>query len=161
MKPFCPISGEPIQTTVRWFYGFKLHGIVDDEGRIVNVYITAGNIHDNVVLKELLMEIRGIFVADAGFLVREEELKEFFKRHQILYIAPRKNMKRVMSKGQYKLMKRRSKIETLWDVLKERYGLVFHLARSFTGLLRHYFYSLLSYMFHRNYVCNYLLLNKI
>lgn len=59
-----------------------------------------------------------------------------------------------MSKEQYKLMKRRAKIKILWDVLKKRYGLVFHLARSFTGLLRHYFYGLLSYMFHRNYVFN-------
>jgi len=37
------------------------------------------------------------------------------------------------------LMKRRLKIEALWDVLKRKYGLVFDLARSFTGLIRYYF----------------------
>ncbi len=78
-----------------------------------------------------------------------------------MYVAQRKNMKRVMSNDQYWLMKKRSKIEPLWDVLKERYGLVFHLARSFTGLLRHYFYNLVSYMLHKDYEGNYLLLNKI
>jgi hypothetical protein len=35
-----------------------------------------------------------------------------------------------------------SRIETAWGVLKERFQLVFHLARGMTGLFRHYFYSI-------------------
>jgi len=103
----------------------------------------------------------GIFVADAGFLVNQKELLAFFKRHQLLYIAPRRNMKKVISKKQYEMIKKRTRIETVWDVLKERYGLVLHLARSFTSLLRHYVYSLLSYTLQMNRYSNLLLLNEI
>jgi len=159
-KVFKGLAGRG-RTTTRWFYGFKLHSITDEGGNIVNVFLTPGNVHDNVVLKSLLRDIKGIFVADSGFLINQKELLAFFKKHQLLYIAPRKNMKKIMTKKQYEMMKKRTRIETVWDVLKERYGLVFHLARSFTGLLRHYIYSLISYILQKNRCDNPLLLNEI
>ena len=50
------------------------------------------------------------------------------------------------TKEQLKLFRRRSIIETNWDVLKERFNLVSSFARSISGLLRHYIYSLVSFM---------------
>jgi hypothetical protein len=55
-------------------------------------------------------------------------------------------MKRLMTQEQGSLFKKRSIIETVWDVLKERYNLVYHPARNMTGLFRHYCYSLVSYL---------------
>lgn len=49
--------------------------MIVDEVRIVNVYISIGNIYEDVVLKMLLREVKGIFVADTGFLIKEEKLK--------------------------------------------------------------------------------------
>jgi hypothetical protein len=60
--------------------------------------------------------------------------------------APRKNMKKVMTSGQRDLLRRRSIIETTWGVMKERFELVYHLARSMEGLFRHYFYSISSFL---------------
>jgi hypothetical protein len=60
--------------------------------------------------------------------------------------TPRKNMKKVMTSGQWELLRRRSIIETTWGVMKERFELVYHLARSLEGLFRHYFYSISSFL---------------
>jgi hypothetical protein len=57
-----------------------------------------------------------------------------FKKHKRILAAARKNMKRLMTEEQCALLRKRNIIETVWGVLKERYGLVFHLARSMTGL---------------------------
>ncbi|MHB9294192.1 hypothetical protein Holit_03319 [Hollandina sp. SP2] len=55
-------------------------------------------------------------------------------------------MKRVMSGEQKQLLRDRSRIETVWDVLKERFQLGYHLARGMTGLFRHYCYSIVSFL---------------
>ena len=51
------------------------------------------------------------------------------------------------------ILKKREIIETVWDILKDRLGIVTSLARSIIGLIRHYFYAILSYFF-RNIVEN-------
>lgn len=135
------------KTSKGWFYGFKLHGICDKQGNLVNIFFTSGNVHDNKVLNELIIDIEGIFTCDAGYLLKKEELEMFFNNNKILYIATRKNMKRIMTKEQSKCFKKRSIIETQWDVLKERFKIVYSLARSITGLFRHYFYSIASFLF--------------
>jgi hypothetical protein len=55
-------------------------------------------------------------------------------------------MKRLMAEGQGALLRKRDIIEAVRGKLKERYGLVFHLARNMAGLFRHYSYSPAGYM---------------
>ena len=83
---------------------------------------------------------------DAGYLLRGEVLERLRERHCHVLSAARRNMKRVMTDGQKRLLKKLSVIETAWGVLEERFGLVFHLARTVTGLFRHYCYCLKSRM---------------
>jgi hypothetical protein len=75
-----------------------------------------------------------------------EVFQSLYEKHCLFYSATRKNIKRVMMEEQGQLFKKRNRIELVWDVLKERFQLVFHLARSVTGLFRHYFYSIASYL---------------
>lgn len=111
-----------------------------------NFFFTPGNVHDNQNLDELLAGIDGLFTCDAGYLLKEEDLMKFFEENKSFYTATRKNMKKIMTKEQHASFKARSIIETAWGVLKERFELVFKLARSIHGLFRHYFYSLTSYI---------------
>jgi hypothetical protein len=129
-----------------WFYGFKLHGACDAWGNLVNVRFTTGSEHDSQQAESLTEGLSGLFVADAGYLLKHEVFQSLFEKHKHILAASRKNMKRLMSEEQGVLFRKRSIIETVWDVLKERYGLEFHLARNVTGLFRHYCYSLLSRM---------------
>jgi hypothetical protein len=112
----------------------------------MNLFFTTGNIHDSQVVREITAGLEGLFVGDAGYLLREEVFWELYEQHRHIMSAVRKNMKRVMSGEQKRLLRERSRIETIWDVLKERFQLVYHLARSMTGLFRHYFYSVASFL---------------
>ena len=134
------------KTSKGWFYGFKLHGACDAWGNLVSLRFTTGSSHDSGEAESLTDGLTGLFVGDAGYLLKQEVFVRLFERHKRILSAARKNMKRLMSKQQGQLLRKRSIIETVWDVLKERFGLVFHLARNMTGLFRHYCYSLLSNM---------------
>jgi hypothetical protein len=129
-----------------WFYGFKLHGACDKDGNIVGLRFSTGSKQDSQQAEVLIKGLKGLFVGDAGYLLKQEVFVRLFENHQRIMAASRKNMKRLMTEEDAGLLRKRSIIETVWGVLKERYGLVFHLARNITGLFRHYCYSLLSYM---------------
>lgn len=134
------------KTSKGWFYGIKLHGVCNIFGQLENIFFTTGSVHDNQVLDELLIGLEGIFVCDSGYLLKEEDLREFIKLEKQFFIATRKNMKRIMTREQQMLFRKRSRIETDWNVLKERFNLVYSFARSIIGLLRHYIYSIVSFM---------------
>jgi hypothetical protein len=94
---------------------------------------------------DVTKDLEGLFVGDAGYILREEAFQELYERHRHIISATRKNIKRVMSGEQKQLFRDRSRIEMIWGVLKERFQLVYHLARG-TGLFRHYFYSIISFL---------------
>ncbi|MFP4096694.1 MAG: transposase [Cyclobacteriaceae bacterium] len=58
-----------------WFYGFKLHAVINREAQLVNFLLTAGNIADNNynVLNYLLKGIGGKFYGDKGYLSKLKE----------------------------------------------------------------------------------------
>jgi hypothetical protein len=134
------------KTSKGWFYGFKLHGASDTEGNLVSLRLSTGSEHDSQEAEPLTEGLTGLFVGDAGYLLKQEVFERLFEKHKRIMAAARKNMKRLMAKEQGHLLRKRNIIETVWDVLKERYGIVFHLARSMIGLFRHYCYSLISQM---------------
>ena len=134
------------KTSKGWFYGFKLHGVCDAWGNLESVRFSTASSHDSQQAEPLTEGLNGIFVGDAGYLLKLEVFQRLFEKHKHILAASRKNMKRLMTEEQGLLFRKRNIIETVWGVLKERYGLEYHLARNVTGLFRHYCYSLLSRM---------------
>jgi hypothetical protein len=132
------------KTSKGWFYGFKLHGACDAWGNLVQLRFTTGGKPDRQETEALAEGLTGLFVGDAGYLLKHEAFERLFEKHKRILSAARKNIKRLMTEQQGRLFRKRSIVETVWGVLKERFGLVFHLARNITGLFRHYCYSLLS-----------------
>ena len=53
-----------------WFFGFKLHLIVNDKGEILNFMFTPGNVDDREPLKQgkFLENIKGKLCADKGYI---------------------------------------------------------------------------------------------
>ena len=58
------------KTTMGWFYGFKLHLIIDDRGEILNFMITPGNTDDREPLRNerYVQDIRGKLCGDRGYI---------------------------------------------------------------------------------------------
>ena len=57
------------KSTMGWFYGFKLHLIVNEKGDVINFVITQGNVDDREPLKNgnFLEKIKGKLYADKGY----------------------------------------------------------------------------------------------
>ncbi len=53
-----------------WFFGFKLHLIINDKGEILNFMFTPGNVDDREPLKQgkFLENIKGKLCADKGYI---------------------------------------------------------------------------------------------
>ena len=132
------------ETSKGWFLGFRVHGVCDVWGNLVNVRFTTASVHDNQQVESLTEGLSGLFVGDAGYLLKQQVFQRLLGRHKRILAASRKNMKRFMTEEQGRLLRNRSMIEMVWGVLKERYGQESHLARNIVGLFRHYCYSLIS-----------------
>ncbi|MDE1465037.1 IS982 family transposase [Spartinivicinus poritis] len=64
------------KTSLGWFYGFKLHLIINDKGELVNLKLITGNTDDRAPLKELAKGLNGKLFGDKGYISAEltEEL---------------------------------------------------------------------------------------
>jgi IS5 family transposase len=51
-----------------WFYGFKLHLIVNHHGEIVAAKVTTGNVHDTQHVSELANGLTDKLYGDKGYL---------------------------------------------------------------------------------------------
>lgn len=107
------------KTSTGWFYGFKVHLVINDRGEIVNWTITPGNVADNNpdLLKQLLQGLQGICLGDRGYYTT---LFDWFYEHKLhLLVKPKRNMKKdslsLMDHQHY--LKKRALIESVNDLL--------------------------------------------
>ena len=56
-------------SSIDWFFGFKLHMIINDKGQIIAVRITQGNVDDRAAFEAMAVrqELRGKCYADKGY----------------------------------------------------------------------------------------------
>lgn len=52
------------KTTMGWFYGLKLHLVINHKGSIVAVKITPGNVDERTTLDEMTRNLKGSLFAD-------------------------------------------------------------------------------------------------
>jgi len=129
-----------------WFYGLKLHLTSDLKRNILSVRFTSGNAPDSKVFMELNKDIDGIFVADGGYISKDLQEKFYKENKRILFVAPRRNMKKIITSWQFHLYNTRMLIELNFRSLKMFHNLITSLPRSVDGYLANYTYSLLSYL---------------
>lgn len=76
------------KTSTGWFYGFKLHLIINDLGEILAYMLTAGNIDDRVPVSWLSADIFGKLFGDKGYISQELFLELYDKGIQIITSSP-------------------------------------------------------------------------
>jgi len=129
-----------------WFYGLKLHLTTDYDGRIIGLHFTTGNASDRDILKVMNKDLRGIFVADAGYLSARLERDFFIPNERRLLTCTRSNMKKVATAEDILLLNTRMRIEDHFGNLKQFKNLVSTVCRSVRGYLVNYLSSVLAYM---------------
>lgn len=106
------------KTTMGWFYGFKLHLIVNDQGELLAVHLTPGNVDDRKPLPEMTKDLFGKLFGDKGYL-SQVLFEQLFERGLELITSLRKNMKgQLMLLSDRLLLRKRFIIETINDQLK-------------------------------------------
>jgi transposase len=107
------------KTSTGWFYGFKLHLIVNDRGELIDFVLTPGNVDDRTPVPRLARGLFGKLFGDKGYLSKalRDELWRMFKVQLITGI--RANMKNTLLPLLDKLLlRRRVIVETIVDQLK-------------------------------------------
>ena len=128
-----------------WFFGFKLHLVVNDRGEILAFQLTPGNIDDRDPVPSLSKDLIGKLFADKGYISKALQ-EELLGKRLSLITGIRKNMKNhLMSMNDKLLLRKRSIIETINDQLKNISQIEHSRHRSFFNFLLNLIAGLIAY----------------
>ena len=135
------------KTSMGWFYGLKLHFVINHKGQVVALRITPGNTADSAVLDEMTRHLAGKLYADKGY-IGHELFKRLWRRGLHLITSIRRNMRNHLMPLADKLMlRKRFLIETVLDILKCEMGLEHSRHRSAINAMVHVLSCLVAYAF--------------
>src|SRR5260221_612902 len=107
------------KTSMAWFYGFKLHVVVNDCGELLSVCLTQANVHDIQPVPKLAARLFGKLFGDRGYISHKlaTQLLNACGLHLITKL--RKTMKnRLICLEDKILLRKRAISETINDQLK-------------------------------------------
>jgi Transposase DDE domain len=133
------------KSTMGWFYGFKLHLVINEHGEIQGVALTAGNVDDRTPVPNLVKHLKGLLFGDKGY-IKMELFKTLYERGLKLITGIKKGMKNIlMPLYEKRMLRKRSIIETVFDYLKNKFELVHTRHRSVGNFLVHVLSTIASY----------------
>lgn len=92
------------KSSTGWFYGFKLHAVINHQSELLAIRVTPGNVDDRKGLLAIASHMFGKLYADKGYIGKD---------------FARKNMLKVVhSEFGQALLRKRSVVETVFDKLK-------------------------------------------
>lgn len=129
-----------------WHYGFKLHTSITTRGELCSIALTPANVYDAQMMPCILNNHTKIAVGDSHYGASVMG-RIMWERYGTIVVAPPhyKQKRKLMSPWQHALLRHRSKIEAVFDILKNHLHLVTSFPRSVFGYLTHYVRILLGY----------------
>jgi hypothetical protein len=106
------------QSSMGWFYGFKLHLAINDRGELLGCYLTPGNVDDRRPVPHMVRRLWGRLFGDKGYI--SQPLATLLQAQDLRLVTRlRKNMKnRFLPLCDKLLLRKRALIETVNDQLK-------------------------------------------
>jgi len=133
------------KTTMGWFFGFKLHLIINDRGGLLGYRLTSGNVDDRDVVEAMTDGLFGKLFGDKGY-VSLSLFEKLLGKGIKLITNIRKNMQcRLMELEDKILLRKRSIIETVNDTLKNVCQIEHSRHRSPINFLAHLIAGLIAY----------------
>ena len=106
------------KTSMGWFFGFKLHLVINDQGEIISFKLTPGNVDDRVPVDQLTTDLFGKLFGDKGY-IKKELTENLLERGLLLITKTKKNMKnKLVPMVDRILLRKRAIIESVIDQLK-------------------------------------------
>jgi hypothetical protein len=140
----CATKGK---TSMAWFYGFKLHIVINERGEIIDFAITKGNVADNnkKLLCNFAKRLFGKLVGDKGYIGSFEYM---FKQGIQMIHKIRSNMKnKLVGMFDKLLLRKRGVVESVFGILKDQLSLEHTRHRSRLGFLAHISSTIIAYFF--------------
>ena len=106
------------KSSMGWFFGFKLHIVVNEVGELLSFKVTKGNTNDRIPVKEMCKGLSGRLFGDKGY-ISKKLFEELWDDGIQLITNVKSNMKNHLIPLQDKLLlRKRFIIETINDQLK-------------------------------------------
>ncbi len=137
------------KSTIGWFYGFKLHLIVNDRGQVLELMLTPANVDDREPLKNKAFhdKIFGKLFADKGY-ISQSLFEQLFVDGIHLFAKLKKNMKNSLMLEKDRIyLRKRAIIETINDQLKNICQVEHTRHRSSANLINNLVSGLVAYSF--------------
>lgn len=133
------------KTSMGWFFGFKLHLAVNDQGELLACCLTPGNVDDRTPVPQMAKRLRGKLFGDRGYISAPLNALLFEQGLQLI-TRLRKNMKNhLMHLSDKLLVRKRAIIETIIDQLKNISQIEHTRHRSPVNFVVHVIAGLIAY----------------
>ena len=134
------------KNSMGWFYGFKLHLVVNERGELLACRLSRGNVDDRTPVPKLVRRLFGWLYADKGYL-SQALVKQLFETYRLYLVTKaRRNMKNHLLPLSDRLMlRKRAILETITDQLKNISQIEHTRHRSFTNFCVNLLAGLIAY----------------
>ena len=133
------------KSTMGWFFGLKLHLIINEKGEILSFLLTRGNISDIKPVKTLCKDLWGKLFGDKGY-ISSSLFTDLLQQNVQLITKLKSNMKnKLMHLKDKILLRKRAIIESVNDQLKNISQIEHTRHRSPTNFLINLLAGLISY----------------
>jgi len=106
------------KTSVDWFFGFKLHLVINDCGELLSIRLTPGNVDDRAPVPELVKELFGKLFGDKGYISHTLFETLYDQQVQLVTKLKKKMKNRLMLTFDKIMLRKRAIIESVMDQLK-------------------------------------------
>jgi hypothetical protein len=144
-------------SSMGWFYGFKLHLVVNEKGEITSFMLTPGNVADNNAKlgAKLCRQLHGKLYGDRGY-ISKDLFEKLWQQGVHLITGIKKNMKNKLLPLWDKLMlRKRNLIETINDQIKNQEQIEHTRHRSPNNFLTNLLGGLIAYQLQPKKPCLY------
>ena len=116
-------SAQRGKSSMGWFYGFKLHLVVNDKGDLLRYCGTPGNCDDRQPVPDLLRGLSGKVFADRGYL--SHALTTALSAQGVQLVTDKRANRRApaLDPADKAMLRKRFLIETIFDQLKHTFQL--------------------------------------
>jgi Transposase DDE domain len=133
------------KSSMGWFYGFKLHLMVNDEGELLAFRVTTAEVNDQGPVERMARRLWGQLFGDRGYISRALH-QALWAQRLALITRLRRNMKpRLLRLWDRVMLRKRFLIETINDQLKNISQIEHSRHRSLSGFMVNLVGGLIAY----------------
>lgn len=134
------------RTSVAWFFGLKLHIVINNQGELMAFKLTRGNQNDAKASESLLKFLKGLVFGDKGY-ISKPLFSRLLTKGLKLITRTRKNMKPMnYSPLEKQLLNQRGIVETVINHFKHHYHIWHTRHRSLVNAITHLMAGIVAYV---------------